>query len=279
MILQGIGFNKNIPGIKPNNKKPAFQGLKGNLTKDTVQISFKGGAEKPPIATAVELNLKNPTALGANYLQTLNPYVSSAIAAIKPKKQAVSAETALNKLLEGNDRFVKGLSQNPNNSSSVRSSLTAGQNPIAVVVACSDSRVPPELIFDQGLGDIFVIRNAGNVISPDVLGTAEYAIKHLNPKLVMVLGHEDCGAVKASLEDKAPEGNIACLTNAIKPAVEKAKHQQGDLLNNSIMENIRQSADEIANLSPVIKESMLNDGVKVVGAYYDLHTGKVNLVK
>lgn len=194
------------------------------------------------------------------------------------EKPVVNTEIALSNLLDGNDRFVKGEMKSPHDTPFYRSTLIDGQNPFAIIVTCSDSRVSPELIFDQGLGDVFIIRNAGNVIDPDVLGTIEYAVEHLGTKFVMVLGHENCGAVKASLAEEIPEGNIASLVKAIKPAVEKAKKDKGDLYENSIVENINQSVQQIKNSDPIIKESILNSGVKVVGAFYNLHTGKVNIL-
>ncbi len=153
----------------------------------------------------------------------------------------------------------------------------AGQFPFAVIVSCSDSRVPPEIVFDQGIGDIFVVRTAGEVVDPIGLGSVEYAVAVLNVKLIVVLGHTDCGAVVAAVADYPAPGFIELVVEAIRPAVEKARRQQGDLLYNSIKENVNLNIYRIQS-SPLIREALATDCLKIVGAIYDMDDGHVKFL-
>src|SRR6516162_5447358 len=161
------------------------------------------------------------------------------------KPSAAGPDEVLRKLLEGNKRFMKGETTAPRRKPEDFAKLAEGQTPVAVIVGCADSRVPPELLFDQGVGDLFVVRVAGNVVSgagATVKGSIEYAVAELNVRLVIVLGHTQCGAVKAAVKhisanDTLP-GAIAELVSSIKPAVVKAKGQAGDLLENAIRANV-----------------------------------------
>ena len=189
----------------------------------------------------------------------------------------VSAEDALNKLMEGNARFVKGELQHPRMDLARRAELKEGQEPFAVIVACADSRVAPEIIFDEGLGDIFVIRVAGNVAKEKVIGSIEYATAHLGVNLVMVLGHEKCGAVSASIGTTEFEGNIGTIVDAIKPAVYMAEAMEGDLLTNAIQNNAKITAGHIKEAHPVMTR-LVKERVKVVSAYYSIDTGAVTLL-
>ncbi len=162
--------------------------------------------------------------------------------------------------------------------------LAEGQRPIAVIVGCSDSRVPPELLFDQGVGDLFVVRVAGNVVKgagPPVKGSIEYGVAELGASLVMVLGHSECGAVKAAikhLEDKdALPGAIEPLVNSIRPAVVKARGMPGNLLDNALRANVAIGVDLLRDLQPIVAPGVKRGQVKVVGAMYDLRTGSVTL--
>jgi carbonic anhydrase len=156
---------------------------------------------------------------------------------------------------------------------------------VAVIVGCADSRVPPEILFDQGVGDLFVVRAAGNVISGAgavVKGSIEYAVAELGVSLVMVLGHTQCGAVKAALKhigagDALP-GAIQELVNAIKPAVARAKGRPGDALENAVRANVELGVERLQSLEPVLSGPVRRGEVKVVGGVYDLHTGGVTVV-
>jgi carbonic anhydrase len=195
------------------------------------------------------------------------------------------ADQALAQLLEGNQRFVQGMLAHPRRSPADFIPLVEGQNPLAVIVGCADSRVAPEVVFDQGLGDLFVIRVAGNVISgagPSVKGIIEYAVAELGAPLVMVLGHSQCGAVKAAIKhidahDFLP-GSINELVDTIKPAVTQVMGKPGDLLENVIRANVLRGVARVNSLEPILAAAVRKDALRVVGATYDLRSGKVTLV-
>jgi carbonic anhydrase len=208
----------------------------------------------------------------------------SALAADKPTT-IVKPDEALALLLEGNKRYVKGEPAHPRRTPEDFSPLAAGQNPFAVIVGCSDSRVAPEVLFDQGVGDLFVVRVAGNVINgagSTVKGSIEYAIAELGVQLIMVLGHSECGAVKAAIthidaHDSLP-GSINELVENIKPAVAAVRDQPGKLLENVIKANVERGVEKLNTLPPILAEAVKNGKLKVVGAVYDLRSGKVELL-
>jgi carbonic anhydrase len=192
----------------------------------------------------------------------------------------LGADEALKQLLEGNKRYAAGHTKSPNRSAARRAELASAQHPIAVVVSCSDSRVPPELLFDQGFGDVFVVRTAGNIVDSIALGSIEYAVDHLGTKLIVVLGHERCGAVTAALQGGEAPGNIKSVVDAIKPAVEKGKARHtghGEVLDTCIISNVKQVAEKIRTTAPILSEKVEDGMLKVVGAYYDLDTGMVDM--
>lgn len=190
------------------------------------------------------------------------------------------ADEALKRLMEGNKRYVSGKTKGPNRSAARRTELARAQHPIAVIVSCSDSRVPPELLFDQGFGDIFVVRTAGNIVDAVALGSIEYAVDHLGTKLVLVLGHERCGAVTAAMQGGEAPGNIKSVVEAIKPAVEKGKARHtghGEILDSCIISNVKQVAEKIRTAKPILSEKVEDGMLKVMGAYYDLDSGVVKM--
>ena len=189
-----------------------------------------------------------------------------------------AADDALAKLMAGNRRYVRHKEQHPDQSLARRKELEAGQHPFAVILSCADSRVPPELLFDQGLGDLFVVRVAGNIVDDAVLGSIEYAVEHLGAKLVMVLGHEKCGAVSAAVEGGIAEGHMNALMAAIQPSVEASGKQPGDRIHSCVIANARRVAQQIRESEPVLKNAVAKHGVKVVAADYALDSGKVNLL-
>lgn len=182
----------------------------------------------------------------------------------------VDPDAALDRLQKGNARVVSGKPAHPHQSKTDRTAVATVQKPFAVVVSCSDSRVPPELVFDQGLGDLFVVRVAGEVIDAPGLGSIEYAIAHLGPRLIVVLGHERCGAVKAAIDGGDASPNVASLISAIRPAVDAVAAMKGDKLDLAVRANVARVTRQIRAATP---------GVKVVGMYYDLDTGKVEEVR
>lgn len=190
-----------------------------------------------------------------------------------------SAAEAKKLLVAGNERFVKGeLAKKDLGSERRQKLLTEGQKPFVAIVSCSDSRVPPEVIFDQGLGDLFVIRVAGNILDKVEIGSVEYAVEHLHVPLVLVMGHEACGAVKATVEGgKAPTENIGAIVEKISPSVEKAKAMGAtgkELIEQSAEENVKAMIAELEK-SPIIKEAVEHGKVTISGAKYHLGTGKV----
>lgn len=190
----------------------------------------------------------------------------------------MTAEDALQQLQEGNLRYVKGDLKHPHTNVERRHELTGGQHPFAVILSCADSRVVPELLFDQGLGDLFVIRVAGNIAKDKVIGSIEYAVKFLNSKLIVVMGHENCGAVSASLSDADPGGHIGAIIEKIKPAVYMSKRMPGDHLTNAIKINAQLVSEELKESKPILQDAVRSSGVKVVSAYYNLSKGEVEFM-
>ena len=211
--------------------------------------------------------------------------VSIALAACAPAQVNVeapvaNADEALQRLLEGNQRYAANRSTDLNESQSRRAELAKGQSPFATIFSCVDSRVPPELIFDRGLGDLFVIRTAGQVIDKAVLGSLEFGVAELKIPLLLVLGHEKCGAVKATIEavenNAEAEAEINWLVDGIRPAVEAAKEQSGDLLDNAVKANVGLTVERLKG-SPILSEAINKGELKIVGARYDLDTGIVEI--
>jgi len=200
------------------------------------------------------------------------------------KTFARDPDAVLARLLEGNKRFEKGELAHPGRKPADFAPLAEGQAPLAVVVGCADSRVAPELIFDQGVGDLFVVRVAGNVITgagASVKGSIEYAVAELGVRLVLVLGHSQCGAVKSAIQhisakDALP-GAIGDLVDTIKPAVAAAAGKPGDALDNVIKANVERGVDRLNGLEPILSPAVKKGTVKVVGGVYDLRTGKVTV--
>ncbi|MGZ3515325.1 MAG: carbonic anhydrase [Thermodesulfobacteriota bacterium] len=197
----------------------------------------------------------------------------------------VTADEALQRLLDGNKRYVESrMTACGEANAAAREKLANTQKPYAVILSCSDSRVPPEIIFDKGLGEIFVVRVAGNVPDPIILGSIEYAVEHLGSTLVMVLGHERCGAVTAAVDAKGkPEGNIGVIIKAIAPAVKQAKteykgKEKPELVETAINDNVKLVAADLTKQSSVLKHFVEQGKVKIVGAKYDLDDGKVSLL-
>jgi carbonic anhydrase len=194
---------------------------------------------------------------------------------------SVTADEALKTLLAGNERFVRGhlTSVTSREIAQRRAELAQGQKPFAIVLCCSDSRVGPEIVFDQELGNIFVVRTAGEVLDAAGIGSIEYAVAHLGSPLLVVLGHEHCGAVAAAVADAKEPGNIADIVKAIRPAVEQTREQPGDPLANAIRANALDIAARLRNTSPVISEKVKAGKLTVTAAVLSLKTGHVELLK
>jgi carbonic anhydrase len=199
---------------------------------------------------------------------------ASALAAAQSPRR--SPDDELKELLAGNERFVTGRTMNPRRSPADFSKLASGQVPDTIVISCADSRVSPEILFDQGVGDLFVIRVAGNVVTgagPVVKGSIAYAVVALGASLVMVLGHSECGAVKSALDTKSQDlpASIRDLVSLVDTGHEKD-------LNKAIAANVRAGVARLKNLEPTVSSYVKSGRVKVVGGVYDLATGKVNVV-
>ncbi len=188
----------------------------------------------------------------------------------------INPDQALALLKEGNQRFVKGLSTKPRQDLNRIKEIASAQNPFATIVGCSDSRVPNEIIFDQGLGDLFIVRTAGQVSTYASWGSIEFAEEILGTKLIVVLGHTNCGAVNAAVNLPEVPGHIITLINAIKPAVEKAKKKEhAILLDAAIRENIMMQVEQLKGLEPVLAKRVREGSIKILGALYDLSSGQV----
>lgn len=199
-----------------------------------------------------------------------------------PSSQKVTPDEALARLMQGNKRYVRNKMFHPNESEEVRAKLASGQAPFAAILGCADSRVPPEIVFDHGLGDLFVVRVAGNLVEDEGIGSLEYAVEHLGVPLIVVLGHERCGAVKATIETleagaEAP-GHVAALVAKLKPAVEKIAKMPGDKAENAMRENAKSGAAQLAAMEPILKEKVEQGKLKVVAMRYDLDTGAVEVL-
>lgn len=199
----------------------------------------------------------------------------------------VPAREALSRLREGNVRFAANV-RGPDTfvSHTRRTELAAGQQPFAIVLGCSDSRVPAELVFDQGLGDLFVIRVAGNIVAPSQVGSVEFAAARFNTRLVVVLGHSQCGAVLATLEElrtptEKQSRNLHAIVDRISPSVEGLlaaglESDPDELMNRAVRANIRASVDHLRHGSEVLEELIRDSGLLIVGAEYSLETGVVD---
>lgn len=196
----------------------------------------------------------------------------------------ISAAAALERLRAGNRRFVEGnLNSEILASPARRNALIVDQKPFAIILGCSDSRVPGEIIFDQGLGDLFVIRVAGNVVAPSQIGSIEYAAEQFECRLVVVLGHSNCGAVTATLDElRRPDANrsrnLRSIVGRIQPSVEgllqtEARHDPEQLLREAVHANIRASVEQLRQGSDILKQLVQDGGIRIIGAEYSLSTG------
>ena len=193
----------------------------------------------------------------------------------------LTPDNALNELMKGNARYVKGLTRR-HDFRSERAALALDQNPYVGILSCADSRVAPELAFDSVRGDLFVVRVAGNFVNDENIASLEYGIAVLNTPLIMVLGHSSCGAISAtikSIDSKSTlPGHLPSLVAALTPAVNAARTQSGDLMENAAKANVRMNMDRLKKATPIISKAVEDKKVRVVGGYYSLSTGVVELI-
>ena len=193
-----------------------------------------------------------------------------------PTLNNLSAAYALQLLKDGNTRYMEDHMEHPHEGSQHRVELSIAQHPFAIILGCADSRVIPELIFDQGVGDLFVIRLAGNVADDAVIASIEYAIEHLGTRLVVVLGHENCGAVKAAVNHETSAGKINSLLYYIEPALNSVLTSSENLLEKVIKTHARQMVDIISRAEPILSRECQMGNLTILPAYYSLSTGKVD---
>ena len=194
---------------------------------------------------------------------------------------SLNSDQALQQLMSGNQRYVTAqVTQllHPHQTPQRRAEVAQGQHPFAIILSCADSRVPPEIVFDQGLGDLFVVRVAGNIVDDVVTGSIEYAAEHLHVPLLVVMGHSKCGAVAATVAGGEVPGHLPSLVQAIQPAVDKAKGQLGDLLDNAIKANVALVVEQLKSSQPILAHLVHEGKLKVVGARYDLESGAVDVI-
>ncbi|HKK76403.1 MAG TPA: carbonic anhydrase family protein [Saprospiraceae bacterium] len=200
----------------------------------------------------------------------------------KEEQDALTPDMVIQSFKEGNDRFTRNDLTARNHSEQVRKS-TSAQYPKAIVLSCVDSRVPVEDVFDRGIGDIFVARVAGNFVNEDILGSMEFACKVSGSKLILVMGHEHCGAVKAAI-DKVELGNITPMLAKIQPAVDKVEYtgdrssKNANFVHMVCESNVQNTIEQIRLNSPILKEMEDNGGIKIIGAVYDMDSGKVSFL-
>lgn len=222
--------------------------------------------------------------MGAFSLLGMSAVVGGAHAKSPPKPgNMLSPDQALKRLMEGNERYTSGKTQS-RNFAATRRALVGGQNPYASILSCADSRVSPELCFDEERGDLFVTRVAGNYVTTDILASLEYGVAVLKSPLIMVLGHTRCGAVSATVSalEKNTEypGHIQGIVTALMPAVRTAAAvpHKGTLLHAATIENIKQNVQRLQEATPILSKAVQANQVKVVGGLYDLETGRIELV-
>lgn len=195
--------------------------------------------------------------------------------------KTMKAEEALQFLIDGNRRYVAGQMKSPHQDEDRRKEVAAGQKPFAAILGCADSRVPPEIIFDCGLGDLFIVRTAGQVMDRAVLGSLELGVVELGIPLILVLGHSNCGAVNESLavlEGRAhAHDQISALVEGIRPAVEKVKGKTGDVVDNVVRANVELIVTQLKN-TPLLAEAITKGQVMILGGRYDLHSGVVEII-
>lgn len=267
----GHGAAPSVPKVAPKQLAPADKHTPERPAADPHAVPSKSAAPAPltpkpaPAKPATEHIGVVPTAPDAEPTGTL------------------TADQAIALLTEGNQRWVTDKERNPNSTPQRREQTASGQTPFATVLTCADSRLPVERIFDRGVGDVFVIRVAGNVAGQSETGTIEYGVGHLNTPVLIVMGHTKCGAVAAAASGKPIHGALGGLVDHIRPAVDRARNSNpsasaDQLTAAAIRENVWQSIYDLYSTSPELRAFATSGSVKVVGAIYDIHSGQVEWI-
>ncbi len=272
------------PGTSQPGKSQEKPGARGDkIVPKVVETPLK--PDSAPVAPQASPSATDPQAHPSTEVNSPTEPTPT-VAATRPEAmESVDPDSAMRRLVEGNARFVHDLDNTTPRSFSRRGELAKGQHPFAIVLSCADSRVPPELVFDQELGDLFVVRVAGNTSDDLTLGSMEYAVEHLGSKLIVVMGHTKCGAVKAAVETSQAgksgsdlPGHLPAVVTQIMPAVEETKGESGDALKNAVIRNVQRTVFALRNAEPTIKDFIATKGLRVVGAVYDIETGEVDFV-
>lgn len=228
------------------------------------------------------LQLAGTSAGALMFSAVLPEQMARAAEPVTPKPQnALDPEQALKRLMAGNDRYMEGVTKR-HDFLAEREALAGGQNPFAAVLSCADSRIAPEYAFDTGRGDLFAVRVAGNFVTDSGLASLEYAVAVLGTPLLLVLGHDSCGAVSAGVkafkDDAEFPGKIQDLADAIKPSVKKVFGAPGDLLDNAIVQNVKDAVSNLTDESSLLTDAVAKGKLKIVGGVYKLRSGKVELL-
>jgi carbonic anhydrase len=217
-------------------------------------------------------------AAGSNLIWQPEEAFAQSPTTLPAKPKPVSPDAALKRLIEGNQRFVEGKRQNPNQTRLRLQETAVAQYPFAAILGCADSRVPAEIVFDQGLGDLFVVRVAGNVASQTAIGSLEFSTAVLGSQLIVVVGHSRCGAVVAAAKGDPLPGRIGVFVEEIKPAVSRVRAKTGDLEQNAVIANVQYQAQKLAESSTILAGLIKEGKLKIVGGRYDLASGKFTIV-
>ncbi len=203
----------------------------------------------------------------------------AALADVHPANpNLVSPNEAIRRLLDGNQRFIHQKRKYPDQSIERLQLVAKGQYPFASILGCADSRVPAEIVFDQGLGDLFVVRVAGNVVSDMVIGSLEYSTAVLGSQLIVVLGHRKCGAVAEAIRNEPLPGRMGLIIEGIKPSLERVKLTTGEIIENAVIANVQYQVEKLQESSMILNKLLHEGKLKIVGACYDIDTGKVTTI-
>jgi len=246
--------------------------------RNFLKILGVGGASIAATAAAGKIIVGHEEAIAQTPPTDDKPDANPPATTAKPKKPSVSPQESLKRMIEGNKRFIEGKRLNPNQSKARLLETAVAQYPFAAILGCADSRVPAEMVFDQGLGDLFVVRVAGNVASQTAIGSLEFSTAVLGAQLIMVLGHAKCGAVSAAVKGDPLPGRIGIFVEEIKPAVERVRFKTGDLEKNSIIANVQYQVENLTESSTILGNLVKEGKLKIVGAQYDLASGKVTIL-
>jgi carbonic anhydrase len=216
---------------------------------------------------------------GSSILMSIAGEIACQATAIaEPKFEVISPDLALERLLDGNKRFIEQKSQHPHQSKTRLFEVAQAQHPFATILTCADSRVSGEIVFDQGIGDLFDIRIAGNIVTPEALGSIEYAAVQLSCPLIMVLGHERCGAVTAAVKGDPLPGLMGTFVKGIKPAISDIKGFSEEAVEKAVVENVKYQVQKMRHSSQLLSQLVDASKLKIVGGRYDLDTGEVTIV-